>query len=156
MAAKFFPFAHQETTASRRFQNFVRNLAVLSGCSMLLPFHFCILSLTSTMFFSDHAHGQAQGIRQEHQGDAEQTPVGADAQGGPAGRRPDQGLQPKPVAQVQEARLQELPEHLPAVVDAAPQQHTSHGERGRHQGGIHQERVHGQGFQVFPVSEVIN
>ena len=67
-------------------------------------------------FFSDDSPGQAEGVRQADAGHAVETPGRADAQGGPAGRRPHQGLYQLVAAPFQEARQQELSEHLPALL----------------------------------------
>ena len=64
---------------------------------------------------SDDSPGQVEGVRQADASDAVQAPGRADAQGRTAGRRLDQGLRQFLAAPLQEARLQELPEHLPAI-----------------------------------------
>ena len=82
--------------------------------------------LTSGVSFLTDSHdapGQAEGLRQADAGHALEAPGRADAQGGPARRRPHQGLHQLVAAPLQEARQQKLPKHLPALVHAPSLQH---------------------------------
>lgn len=87
--------------------------------------------------------------------DGEQTPGGPAAQGRPAPCPSDPRLRPESAAPVQEARQQELPEHLSAIGDSPPEQHSDHGYGGGTRGGVHQERLRREGLQVLPVSELL-
>jgi hypothetical protein len=74
------------------------------------------------------AHGQTEGVGQEHQGGPIKALDGADAEGGAAGRRADQGLHQLPPAPLQEAQLQEPPQHLPPLSHTPPLQHSVSGQ----------------------------
>jgi len=65
-------------------------------------------------------------VGQTDPSDAEQAHQRPAAQGGSARRRPDEGLHDVQPAPVQEARLQELLQHLPAVLYPSPVQHPLH------------------------------
>lgn len=66
---------------------------------------------------------RAQAAREAGAHHAVQAPERAAAPRGPRGPGPHQGLWQLPPAPLQEARLQELPEHLPALGHPAPLQH---------------------------------
>ena len=64
---------------------------------------------------------------QAAEGGTQQALGGAAAQGRPARRRPHQGLQQLAAPPLQEAELEELPEHLPAVSHPALIKHSVSG-----------------------------
>lgn len=74
---------------------------------------------------SDEPPERPASARQRDPGDVLQAPGGAAASrgGGPGGAGADSGLLRLGPPPLQEARLQELQQHLPAVGHAAPLQH---------------------------------
>ncbi|XP_077834909.1 polypyrimidine tract-binding protein 1 isoform X21 [Macaca mulatta] len=78
----------------------------------------------------------AQTAREAHPHHTVKAPECAAAPRGPGGPGPDQGLWQLTPAPLQEAGLQELPEHIPALSHAAPLQHPTLRLRGGSQGSV--------------------
>lgn len=97
--------------------------------------------LTRFCCCSHDSLGQDQAVRQAIASDAVQAPGRPDAEGGPTGRRSDQGLCQLVAAPLQEAGQQELPEHLPALVHASFVQYSVSPSIDRHEQPILNARL---------------